>query len=138
MQNKKEIQKKLRQIKSPTVISIVGDLVRIWIEHESNKGMTVTDEDVAHRMMWVMSLLQGRYIQKLSKVDSKSKVSSSRQIDLKNSIAEIKAEQQITKCMSDRDGDCYHAQCPQLKDNEPKTTGRNCPLLTEKDNNPYE
>ncbi len=31
-------------------------------------------------------------------------------------------------CHSDRDGDCVHKDCPQLKDGEPKLTGRHCPL----------
>jgi len=34
----------------------------------------------------------------------------------------------IKQCASDNDGDCYHVQCPQLKDNEPSRTGRSCPL----------
>lgn len=32
------------------------------------------------------------------------------------------------RCHADRDGDCCHANCPQLRDNEPHTTGRHCPL----------
>jgi|GEM_PF-5987150 hypothetical protein len=31
-------------------------------------------------------------------------------------------------CHADRDGDCEHADCPQLRDGEPKATGRHCPL----------
>jgi len=31
-------------------------------------------------------------------------------------------------CHSDRDGDCFHKDCPQLRDNEPHKTGRHCPL----------
>lgn len=34
----------------------------------------------------------------------------------------------LTRCASDQDGDCTHAQCPQLRDGEPKATGRSCPL----------
>lgn len=34
----------------------------------------------------------------------------------------------LTHCASDNDGDCVHAQCPQLRDGEPKATGRSCPL----------
>ena len=33
-----------------------------------------------------------------------------------------------TRCQSGRDGDCNWAACPQLRDNEPATTGRHCPL----------
>ncbi len=31
-------------------------------------------------------------------------------------------------CHSDRDGECSWEGCPQLKDNEPYTTGRSCTL----------
>ena len=34
----------------------------------------------------------------------------------------------LTRCAAGRDGECGHAQCPQLRDNEPCTTGRHCPL----------
>jgi hypothetical protein len=34
----------------------------------------------------------------------------------------------LTKCAAGRDGECGHAQCPQLCDNEPAATGRHCPL----------
>jgi len=31
-------------------------------------------------------------------------------------------------CHADRDGDCSWRECPQLRDGEPKKTGRHCPL----------
>lgn len=31
-------------------------------------------------------------------------------------------------CAADRDGDCDHRDCPQLRDGEPAKTGRHCPL----------
>lgn len=31
-------------------------------------------------------------------------------------------------CHAARDGDCYWAECPQLRDGEPVATGRHCPL----------
>lgn len=34
-------------------------------------------------------------------------------------------------CAAGRDGECGHAQCPQLRDNEPRTSGRHCPLDNE-------
>lgn len=34
----------------------------------------------------------------------------------------------LARCASDNDGDCVHVQCPQLRDGEPKATGRSCPL----------
>lgn len=34
----------------------------------------------------------------------------------------------ITHCQADCDGDCVWAGCPQVRDNEPRTTGRHCPL----------
>lgn len=30
-------------------------------------------------------------------------------------------------CHAGRDGDCIWKECPQIKDNEPETTGRHCP-----------
>jgi hypothetical protein len=37
----------------------------------------------------------------------------------------------LTRCKASRDGECSHAGCPQLRDNEPKATGRHCPLDTD-------
>lgn len=37
-------------------------------------------------------------------------------------------EQPITRCEAGSDGDCTHPMCPQLRDNEPRATGRSCPL----------
>lgn len=34
----------------------------------------------------------------------------------------------LLRCAADRDGDCDHAQCPQIRDGEPKATGRSCPI----------
>lgn len=36
----------------------------------------------------------------------------------------------LQRCAAGRDGDCTHPDCPQLRDNEPKATGRHCPLDT--------
>ena len=33
-------------------------------------------------------------------------------------------------CHAHKDGDCTWEGCPQLRDNEPDTTGRHCPLDT--------
>ena len=34
----------------------------------------------------------------------------------------------LTRCAADSDGECNHAQCPQVRDGEPKQSGRGCPL----------
>jgi len=34
----------------------------------------------------------------------------------------------LKRCAAGRDGECGHAQCPQLRDHEPAATGRHCPL----------
>lgn len=39
-----------------------------------------------------------------------------------------KAEPCPERCHGARDGDCIWEHCPQLRDNEPATTGRHCPL----------
>lgn len=31
-------------------------------------------------------------------------------------------------CHANRDGECDHKRCPQLRDNEPAKSGRSCPL----------
>jgi len=36
--------------------------------------------------------------------------------------------QTLKRCAAGRDGECHHAQCPQLRDNEPAATGRHCPM----------
>ena len=33
-------------------------------------------------------------------------------------------------CKANRDGECDHKICPQIKDGEPNATGRHCPLDT--------
>ena len=37
-------------------------------------------------------------------------------------------EKPLTRCAANREGDCYHKQCPQLRNNEPAWSGRSCPL----------
>lgn len=32
------------------------------------------------------------------------------------------------RCHADMDGDCEWEHCPQLRDNEPRASGRSCPL----------
>ena len=44
--------------------------------------------------------------------------------------AEEKTGALLTRCAAGRDGECGHAQCPQLRDGEPRATGRHCPLDT--------
>lgn len=36
----------------------------------------------------------------------------------------------LTRCAAGRDGECINHQCPQLRDGEPRSTGRHCPLDT--------
>lgn len=36
--------------------------------------------------------------------------------------------QPLTRCQAGRDGDCIAKQCPQLRDGEPRATGRHCPI----------
>ncbi len=34
----------------------------------------------------------------------------------------------LTRCQCGTDGECNHPNCPQIRDGEPKKTGRHCPL----------
>ena len=36
----------------------------------------------------------------------------------------------VERCHADRDGDCNYPNCPQLRDKEPATSGRHCPIDT--------
>jgi hypothetical protein len=47
---------------------------------------------------------------------------------LKGSATDI-----LKSCKADRDGDCYHAACPQLRDGEPNKSRRHCPLDQSRD-----
>jgi hypothetical protein len=38
------------------------------------------------------------------------------------------ATKPLTRCAAGRDGECGHAQCPQLRDSEPAKSSRHCPL----------
>ncbi len=40
-------------------------------------------------------------------------------------------------CHSQRDGDCIWERCPQLRDGEPKKSGRHCPLDWRSANDEY-
>lgn len=42
--------------------------------------------------------------------------------------AQSSTDHPLTRCAAGRDGECAHAQCPQLRDGEPAKTGRHCPL----------
>ncbi len=33
----------------------------------------------------------------------------------------------VPHCHADRDGDCAWPECPQVRDGEPRATGRHCP-----------
>jgi hypothetical protein len=46
---------------------------------------------------------------------------------------QYKEAKTLTRCAANRDGECGHGQCPQLRDNEPLATGRHCPLDVEDD-----
>lgn len=37
-------------------------------------------------------------------------------------------ERPLVRCAAGRDGECFHSQCPQLRDGEPVKSGRHCPL----------
>lgn len=34
----------------------------------------------------------------------------------------------MNECYAAKDGECNWKECPQLRDNEPETSGRSCPL----------
>jgi hypothetical protein len=40
-------------------------------------------------------------------------------------------KKELARCHADRDGECVHKDCPQLRDGEPKKSGRHCPLDTD-------
>jgi hypothetical protein len=40
-------------------------------------------------------------------------------------------KQPLVRCAADRDGECAHSDCPQMRDGEPRTSGRHCPLDSE-------
>lgn len=39
----------------------------------------------------------------------------------------------MSGCHAHRDGECWWDSCPQLRDGEPKATGRHCPIDIEGD-----
>lgn len=43
---------------------------------------------------------------------------------------EIARGAEVELCHADRDGDCRWSRCPQDQDDEPRKTGRHCPLDT--------
>jgi hypothetical protein len=53
--------------------------------------------------------------------------------DSQRTPADKEGAKPLTRCAAARDGDCSHAQCPQLRDGEPRATGRHCPLDNDAD-----
>lgn len=43
----------------------------------------------------------------------------------------------LKECRADRDGECYHKNCPQIRDGEPEKSGRHCPLDTDFETGEY-
>jgi predicted HAD superfamily Cof-like phosphohydrolase len=48
---------------------------------------------------------------------------------VRREIRVMLAEESPTRCASASDGDCVHRHCPQLRDGEPRRSGRSCPLF---------
>lgn len=46
---------------------------------------------------------------------------------LRRSEKEI-IDEALMRCAADRDGDCSHPNCPQVRDEEPLSSGRHCPI----------
>lgn len=44
---------------------------------------------------------------------------------------------ELTDCAEGQDGECNHEMCPQIRDDEPKKTGRHCPLPNFTDDDEY-
>jgi hypothetical protein len=59
--------------------------------------------------------------------DNRAKVISELRLG-PNGPEQAKVERPLTGCAADRDGECSHSQCPQLRDGEPVRSGRHCPL----------
>lgn len=60
------------------------------------------------------------------KVAAQVEGESSREDQIPTTPATVGGE----RCHADRDGECSHKDCPQLRDSEPGATGRHCPLDT--------
>lgn len=51
------------------------------------------------------------------------------QLPLKGCSSAMRAKREpLTSCAADRDGECHHPDCPQIRDNEPDKSDRTCPL----------
>ena len=57
-----------------------------------------------------------------------AKLTKEKQLVLRGVVLEGSSDLRLKRCASDRDGDCVHAECPQLRDGQPKKSGRHCPL----------
>lgn len=49
------------------------------------------------------------------------------EVPAEESVVVVAVADSYAGCRADRDGDCSWQECPQLRDNEPKATGRHCP-----------
>lgn len=51
------------------------------------------------------------------------------QLPLKGCSTAMRAKRSpLTSCAADRDGECHHPDCPQIRDGEPEKSDRHCPL----------
>ena len=91
---------------------------------------------VKHKMShdtFVVTANYGNYAIAVKSVD----ISNPREWDLIDPVSwrvvekfplESKDSDSGKHCHADSDGDCEWANCPQLRDGEPRATGRHCPL----------
>lgn len=49
--------------------------------------------------------------------------------EVEKALNEI-VEEEKKYCQAGMDGDCFWKKCPQIRDGEPETSGRHCPLDT--------
>jgi hypothetical protein len=100
-----------------------------WVARNDEVGlplMNTHDKPVADEATAKANAMA--YVRECLKQASKSQASNQKGEADKRTSSEEGAAKPLKRCASGRDGECGHAQCPQLRDNEPAATGRHCPL----------
>lgn len=86
--NKAKIKQKLRLLNNDSIYQVIGDVVKVWLEHEKDIGVEVTDYDIAMRLNWVMPIVQARYNQQIKDIGKEPKFI---QRDLEELIESVKS-----------------------------------------------
>ena len=103
-------------ISSTDIAAIVG-VTRVAVLHARQRGLLPAPVVVNERQIHVWERATV-----MPHVEAWTAMVKARRAGIGYTVAVLQS------CAAHQDGDCFHKDCPQKRDNEPKRTGRHCPL----------